>query len=383
MRFHGKRILEVLLVCVVASLVAGQLLGSPVLFGFVTSGSMAPTLDPGDGFVAVPQAVAGPVEPGDVVTFRAEALHGGGLTTHRVVGETEHGYITRGDANPFDDQDGDEPPVKRAQIVSQALRLGGNVVVIPHLGTAVETIRGGIGLLQSHLAVLFGTPALLGSYGLVYLFFGSTVVYYVVGEYRDETTKDRTNPRPRVPGRDTGLDPRLVLAAFAVVLITAATVTMALPAGANQFGIVSSESDSPRPNVVPLGESTDVTYRVPNAGVVPAVVFLEPGSDAIEVTPHELHLGPSETADATLTLHAPPETGYYRYYVTEHRYLALLPTSTIRSLYEVHPWLPVVVIDATIAGAFLALTLPFVGRGRIRDRSRDGPRRGLLSRLVR
>ncbi|MFC7138101.1 S26 family signal peptidase [Halobaculum litoreum] len=63
----------------------GQALGQPVLVSYVETGSMAPTLAPGDGFVAVPAAVAGQVEAGDVVTFRAESVGGGGLTTHRVV----------------------------------------------------------------------------------------------------------------------------------------------------------------------------------------------------------------------------------------------------------------------------------------------------------
>jgi signal peptidase len=113
------------------------------------------------------------------------------------------------------------------------------------------------------------------------------------------------------------------------------------------------------------------------------MVFVEPGSEQIDVSDSEIHLGPRETLDTSVRITAPPETGYYRYYVIEHRYLALLPASTIRTLYEIHPWLPVVVIDAMIAGAFLALTLPFVGSGRIRDRSRDGARRRLLTRLVR
>jgi len=85
------------------SMVLGQVLGQPVLLGFVTSESMEPTLETGDGFVAVPAALTGPVEEGDVVTFRAEEIQGGGLTTHRVVDETDRGYITRGDANPFTD----------------------------------------------------------------------------------------------------------------------------------------------------------------------------------------------------------------------------------------------------------------------------------------
>ncbi|MFC6975369.1 signal peptidase I [Halomicroarcula sp. GCM10025709] len=107
------------------SMVVGQLLGQPVLLGYVTTGSMQPTLDPGDGFVAIPAALAGPVDEGDVVTFRAEEIQGGGLTTHRVVDRTDRGYVTRGDNNPFTDQDGGEPPVTDAQIVAVVWQPGG------------------------------------------------------------------------------------------------------------------------------------------------------------------------------------------------------------------------------------------------------------------
>lgn len=88
--------IELLVVLVVVSLVAGQILGYPVLLSYVETGSMAPTMEPGDGFVAVPEPVAGEVEEGDVVTFRAEEIQGGGLTTHRVVGETERGTSPAG-----------------------------------------------------------------------------------------------------------------------------------------------------------------------------------------------------------------------------------------------------------------------------------------------
>ena len=73
---------------VVVSLVAGNLLGQPILFSYVETGSMEPTLATGDGFVAVPPEVSGPIDEGDVVVFEAQRIQGGGLTTHRVVSET-------------------------------------------------------------------------------------------------------------------------------------------------------------------------------------------------------------------------------------------------------------------------------------------------------
>jgi signal peptidase len=378
------RLGELVLLLAVTSLVAGALMGQPILLSYVETGSMAPTMDPGDGFVAVPSAVAGPVEEGDVVVFRAEEIQGGGLTTHRIVDETPQGYVTKGDANPFTDQDGGEPPVKDPQIVAKVWAVGGGVVVIPHLGDAVLAVRGALQSVQRVAASTLGTRALLGPQGLAYLFFALTALYYLVGEYRDRTGaggRDRTRDR----SRETGLDANLLAGALAVVLVASATAAMVVPAGTQQYGVVSAEFDSPRPTVVPMGESSDVRYPVGNGGVVPVRVFLEPASEGVEVHPAELSVGGRQVVNATVTLHAPPQTGYYRRFVVEHRYLSLLPPDAIRWLYAVHPWAPILAIDALVGVPFYLAALAALGGGRVRPRTRDANRslRVRVRRLLR
>jgi signal peptidase len=362
---------ELLAAAAVASLVVGQLVGTPVGLSYVETGSMAPTMEPGDGFVAVPAELAGPVEEGDVVVFRAEEVGGGGLTTHRVVGETERGYITRGDANPFTDQDGDEPPVKEPQVVATALQVGGSVVVIPGLGVVVGGVQAVLSAVQRTLAGLLGTRSLLGAQGLAYLFFGVTLAWYLVGAWRDSGSRDRA--RSRVRSRDAGVDPRLYAAGFALLLVVGATAAMVAPAGAQQFGVVSAEFESETPTVIPQGESNSITYRVPNGGVVPVYAYLEPGSEGVTVAPRRVRVAGGETVETTVTLRAPPETGYYRRYVVEHRYLAVLPASTIDALYRVHPWAPILAVDALLGAPFYLAGARLLGSGRVRSRDRDGP----------
>jgi signal peptidase len=365
-----------LVAIVVVSLVVGNLLGQPILLSYVETGSMEPTLNPGDGFVAVPPAVAGDVETGDVVTFRAEQIQGGGLTTHRIVEETERGFVTRGDANPFTDQDGGEPPVRPEQVVAVAWQPGGSVLAIPYLGTAVQTLQGGIQTLQTRLAALLGTRSLLGLQGFAYLLFGATVVLYLLDLYLADG-----NDRQRGRERETGMNTRLLVGAMAIGLALAATAAMAAPAGSQEFSIVSAEFESDQRFVVERGTDTTTRYAVGNGGVVPVVAFLEPGSEAVDIQPRELRVGPRSVANATLTLSAPPDTGAYRRYVVEHRYLALLPTSTIRTLYGVHSWLPVVVIDALVAVPFYLVGTRVLGTGRLRARTRESP--SLATRLYR
>jgi signal peptidase len=318
--------------------------------------------------VAIPMELAGPIEESDVVVFEAEEIQGGGLTTHRVVGETEQGFITRGDANPFTDQDSDEPPVRRAQVVAVVWQPGGSILAIPSLGTAVEGLQNALGTVQTRVAGLLGTRALLGVQGFAYLLFGLTVVLYLLDVYlADDKKRDRDRQR------NTGRSTRLLLAAMALGLALAATAAMVAPAGSQEYTVVSSEFESERPFVIQQGTSGSVTYPVGNGGYVPVVVFLEPGSDAVGVSPGDLRVGPQSVENATLTLSAPPDTGAYRRYLSEHRYLAILPGSVIRTLYGLHPWAPIVAIDALIAVPFYLLGRRLIGSGRIRSRSRDAP----------
>lgn len=373
--------LEVLTVIVVGGLVVGQVVGAPVVFGYVETGSMAPTLAPGDGFVAIPPALAGTPAVGDVVTFRAEELDGGGLTTHRIVGETERGFVTQGDANAFIDQDGQEPPVKEAQVVSVALQVGGNVVVIPHLGTLVTGVQGLFATVQRSLASTTGIRSFLGTQGLAYVILGLSVALYVIDLLLDRGSV-RNRDRDRTRSHEEGLDSRLVLGALVAVLVVSATAAMVVPSGTHSEGVVSAEFDSARPTVIPAGESNAIDYQVPNGGVVPMHVYLEPASEGVTVDPHHQYVAGRSSGTATLTLEAPPETGYYRRFVAEHRYLAILPAGTIATLYSVHPWAPILAIDLLLAGAVLLVGRLALSGARIRVRTRDSRhRRSWLGRL--
>lgn len=368
---------EVLAVCFFIVMILGSVLGQPVLLAFVTTGSMQPTLDPGDGYVALPASLAGPVEEGDVITFHAEKIQGGGLTTHRVVGETDQGFVTKGDNNPFTDQDGGEPPVGRGAITAVAWQPGGSVAVIPELGTAVTGIRSALEAAQVRIARLAGTGALLGTQGLAYIVVGICVVGYIA----DLLLRDKSKEVEERSARDSGTGAHLFVILFSGLVILGATTAMAVPAGPQEFAIVSAEEDSPGPRVIETSTSESATYVVSNSGILPVVTYLQPATDGVAVDPTEIEVGPREAQNATLTLTAPPETGYYRLYLVEHRYLHVLPEPTIRALYEVHAWLPVVVIDALLGGLFYLLGITLVGTGWVKSRSRDGARQGILSRL--
>jgi signal peptidase len=366
-----------LLLLAVVAMLLGGVLGQPFLFGYVSSESMEPTMSPGDGYIAVPSLVAGSVDEGDVIVFHAKELHGGGLTTHRLMGTTDDGYVTAGDKNPFTDQSVGEPPVTNEQIVAQALEINGRVVVIPHLGTLVTGFQDGLDAGRHWLAAFTSVGIFAGPQGL-----GAFIFVVTLGIYIVDTMRERGRRRyERSTNRDTGINARLVITAFTVLLVVSATASMVASSGVNEYGIVSAAYEDDRPTIVPKGESKNNTLRVKNGDFVPKVVFYDPG-EMTDIQPREVSVPARSQVNVTATFTAPPATGGYHRYIVEYHYLAILPIQVTRILYHIHPWLPIGVINALIGGSFYLIGVAFVDTGRLRDRSRT---RGLpvLDRLRR
>jgi len=219
------------------------------------------------------------------------------------------------------------------------------------------------------LAGLFGTSLFLGVERLSYLFFATALLYYAWGERRAQQGRTRGHG-DRLTRKD-GVSPHLIVGALTFLLVVGITLPMVFAAGTQQYGVVSADFDSDRATVVPAGESESLNRSFANDGRLPVLVYLRPASDGITVQPERLRLDSGEVKNASITLQAPPETGYYRRLVAQHQYLAVLPTPAIDALYRVHPWAPIVVIDALIGVPFYVIGITLSGSGRVRNRSRD------------
>jgi signal peptidase len=355
-----------LVVLFVAAIVIGQLIGQPMVLGYVETGSMSPTLEPGDGFIAVPAAIAGPPEPGDVIVFQAQELHGGGLTTHRVVRKTEAGYITQGDANPFTDQDGAEPPVTKAQIYSHVLQINGQVLVIPNLGDVVMGVRGAFtGFISLILSVSGLDAALDGEFSnrlLLYMGSALVVLSFLFGSGNSRTSR-RPSSRPGI------YRPITILAILSLVVLVPATASMVLPAGTVQLDIVSSSNPSEDPLVIQAGETAEVEYRVFNDGFVPVVVFAEPATEGVTVEDTTFLLAGKSQSTTTIRVSAPEKTGAYRRQISESRYIPVLPISVIKSLHAIHPYLAIAAIDLVLFIGTAVLTIGVLGGSEVKLRS--------------
>jgi len=361
-----RSVVQVALVLVVLALLAGQVLGYPILFGYVETGSMEPTIETGDGFVAIPNAITGEPTAGDVVVFDAQEIEGGGLTTHRIAEETDRGYVTVGDANPVTDQDAGEPYVQEGQIYAHVWQPGDEVVTIPSLGVAVEAISGAFDTAQSWLATNAGLTALEGTSGLAYLLLGISALAYLVETFRERAARSRQSRL----GRETSvpLDPRLLAGAFALLVVIAAGAAMVVPAGTTTVDVISAEFESDRQDVIEAGTTEELEYAIPNTGVVPVVSYVEPASEGVGAGDDPYRVGPRDEAETTLSLTAPDETGYYPMHATEYRYLHVLPLPVIDTLYQLHPWVPLTTILVLIGTTTYVIGRFVIGEEDVRTR---------------
>ncbi|MEW9077509.1 signal peptidase I [Terrisporobacter glycolicus] len=96
----------------------------------VLSGSMEPTFKPGDLIITKNKNRCN-IDVGDIVTF-SDAK--GTVITHRIVGELNEGYITKGDNNKVEDSD----------ITNEENIIGKVVFHIPKLGFAMNFLSNPI-----------------------------------------------------------------------------------------------------------------------------------------------------------------------------------------------------------------------------------------------
>lgn len=375
--------LTVLLVVVVVLMLVGQLLGMPMVLGYVETGSMEPTLDAGDGFIAVPPMLAGEIAEGDVITFDAEELHGGGLTTHRVVEDTPEGFITQGDANPVTDQDGDEPPVTDGQVAAVALSFGDDPVRIPYLGTVLMAIQG---LFDGLLGGLAGIPLIggLADFGIGTAMTGLGLLI-LFGSYAWDSARGERRGTARSRDRAGVIRFSAILFVLLLLILAPLTLSMVIPSGVDSTTIISSSSPSEDVNVIEAGESQEVTYEASNSGFLPRVVMLEPASEGVTVTDGRFAIWHGDTHEAMVYLHAPEETGAYERSISERHYVQVLPLPLIQTMHDVHPWVAILGINLFVGTIVVGVTAALLGTSplRLRSRGRDLDPVARLKRLLR
>lgn len=289
-RTVGYAVLIVLVLLIIAPA------GFPTQLSYVASDSMEPTIETNDGFVIVP---AGTIESGDIVTFWSSTREE--YVTHRVVGETESGYLTKGDNNPTTDQAGGSPPVSPDDVIGKVATIQGEPVLLPGYGVLVSTLAESRGAVLTGLFLLF-----------------------IVVSARESGQSSR-------PNRSV-LTVRSVLLPIFLVSLVSAIALMYVGGSAHEFTYVNVEQASSGPGTMTVGEpktTTMVVNRTTSPLTKPVV-----NSENMAIT-NRTRNATSITVDARL----PPQesTGRYTTKLQVHKYPAVLPLTVLRGLDRIHP----------------------------------------------
>lgn len=280
--------------------------GIPARLGYVTSGSMEPTLSSGDGYVLV--TVTDP-EPGDIVVYRSEVRDQ--LVAHRIVEETASGFITKGDANPTSDQATGAPPVEEAQVLGTMLTLGGEPLVIPGLGWLF--VRTPLGL---------GVAALVAALLL-------------------------TQGRDRTPNRQVTEVRDVIYPLFAVAVVLCLTVLL-VTTGVSHLTWEVVDGPVEDSSELPAGEAANRTIHV-NVTKLPITHVVV---EAEKMTVREQSMNGSAL---TMQVRFPPRgRGTFETSVRTYPYPATLPKETTVALHQVHPL-------AALVGSLSTVFAPLFG----------------------
>lgn len=281
------------------------LVGQPVQLSYVISDSMEPTIDQGDGYLLVTH---GDVEEGDIVTFYSDAR--AEYVTHRVVGETDAGYLTQGDNNHRTDQATGHPPVAASDVRGTVLHVGDTPVVLPRLGSAIV-------FLQTHWLV--AGLALLGLLGVT----GGT-------SYSRDIV--RANH---------------VIVPLALAAIGAGTLVLLFGAPVVELSFVVIDTTEPDGRVLAVDEQATrtMTFELTQRPSY-SYEFLE--TDGIEIREASVVDG---THRATVAVPPQQETGPYHATIRAYRYPAVLPYGVVSSLHSFHP-------AAAASSIMLAVVVP-------------------------
>ncbi len=112
----------------------------PFFLGFaqldVLSGSMEPAFSTGDRLIIRREENYG---TGDIITFNEE----GAFVTHRIVGDSGSGFVTKGDANPVEDINPVCPEAIEGRVIF-VIPSGGNPAVLLSLLAALAAVSAGL-----------------------------------------------------------------------------------------------------------------------------------------------------------------------------------------------------------------------------------------------
>lgn len=288
---------------------------SPVIITSPDTESMVPTIETTDLVIAVSQD---DYETQDIILFRDANVDQ--LVLHRIVDETEEGYVTQGDANDITDQEAGLAPVSNSQISGKILTYNNEPITIPHVGLIYS---------QTELLVLGWIIF------LIFTVFGSTITE---AEYKhNELSFIRTAS--------------VLILAFCLLVIG---ISFLFPTVETLTYVVSQQAPAESQSVVSIDSVKEQPIIIDNGLNIITTQYPEVNSSQISFK------SVSRTAwdETELIFENKPQSsiGPIEAEVTVYTFLRTLPRPLLYSLAQIHPLLGSVA-SVGVFGLFVILLL--------------------------
>ncbi|HEY2422231.1 MAG TPA: signal peptidase I [Neobacillus sp.] len=322
-------ILAVVVLCTVSAAVGSAIMKKPFLLTVIRSNSMYPVWERGDLVIIENLSEKETVHHGDIVFFKAKEgdLASKGWIAHRVIsGNSEKGFITKGDANKYTDQESNDGKgeIKREWIAGRALLIGGSPMVIPKLG-----------FLSLWMEKFQSNPFVVPVIAFI------LAILIAIGEFTSDKKRGKKNKEMELPLI-------YIIGGFTVSIIIGGTM-LASGQTVNLVYEVSKQGQG-----VMVGSDVgvlkvgDVVSRplseLNNKGFFPLIGAITTDDKQIEVSHKNVFLTQGQGINTTFTVNA-KNPGLYQSSINVGLFYPLLPASLIYFLADKSYWLALVVIS--------------------------------------
>ena len=346
-----------LVILIIFAILGAAFNSTPYFFSVIRSYSMSPYLTKGDLVFTQPLFFSPTLEIGNIILFKTvdDSFSAEGWIMHRIVdGNSETGFITKGDANEEADQiRGKAHPVKKEWIAAKALTWKGHVLKCPYIG---------------HLSLLTEkyqkSPWLLPSMALV------LTIVLIATELPSHKRKRKKNKddQPLVY-LGSGLIISILL--FAGMLASSQKIPLVYNV-ADQQGVLQGST------IGILQEGTTTQHhltQLTNKSFFPFIIITTSPDSQISFNHHYLTLKQNETRGLDYKI-AALQKGSYQVPVIINMYYPFLPPKVLYSLQQKSIWLALIVV--ALLPALPLLIYPFIEptmRRKIKKRVRHFSRR--------
>jgi len=309
----------------------------PTLAVSIRSWSMTPLMTRGDMVFLWPTGEKTEFSTGDIIVFRSAKDGIRDWTMHRIVGgDSEQGFITKGDANEWTDQEGSGyPPVQPEWIAGVVPTIGPLPLKIPLLGYIPLLIEGNM---KNPILL----PAMLGILAVALVF--------------DEVFKTKKKRKKEVLQKSqlyclAGL-------AFAVLigflmLMGSLFITFSYGVEKNAGMLMGSDV-----GILKLGDSRElVLAELENEGAIPLYYYAVSRDPQVVLNKDWFYLHGGDSAQVMATVHG-QKVGLYQADVTVGMFMPFLPPGAIRFMVGINFWLALV--GVSLVPALPLFILPYL-----------------------